>query len=297
MTSTKVIWFDVNLDKWEYDWISELLEDIETEIIVTNTFENLPPLENCVVVCNHAVNYRAYLDALRRNGNQYGVILLSDENVMEPMEYVHDPNCKFVARNYFHPFYHLHPKVFVFGLGYKTGFTKVDDEFKTFKDRELDWCFAGSVHNDKRKEAIEKFKNYSGDYKLHTCSGFNATDGLSTEEYRKLLNNCKFALCPQGQENMDSFRIYEALEAGAVPVTIKHSQHMIIEPSYWHAIFYGDLNLPFVIGADWDDAVNQLKNLKIQDCEKMQSNCQAFWSRWKTTWKTKFSKNIKLLRR
>jgi|DEB0MinimDraft_3_1074331.scaffolds.fasta_scaffold19420_2 hypothetical protein len=285
MTRTKVIWFDVNLDKWEYDWLSELFKDAEVEVIVTNTFDNLPPLEDCVVVCNHAVNYRAYLDALRQNGKRYGVILLSDENLREPMEYLHDPNCAFVARNYFHPFYHRHPKLTVFGLGYKKGFSECSTEIKKFEDRKYDWCFAGSLHDDMRRSAVEQLKSYSTNFKTHFCSGFNAADGLSTEEYRELLNNSKFALCPQGQDSMDSFRIYEALEAGAIPITLKHTEQIKVEPSYWHAVFFGTEKIPFVIENDWADVV---KRIKKEGSSEMQEKCISFWNQWKQDWRSKF---------
>lgn len=280
------------MDTWEYDWLKEMLRDVEHEFIVTNTFENLPPLENCVVVANHAVNYRAYLDALRQAGKRYGFVLLSDENLREPLEYVHDPHCVFIARNYFHPFYYQNPKIFTFGLGYKKGFTSVEDELKEFKDRKYDWCFAGSVHDGKRQKAIDKLKNYSSNYKVHTCSGFNAADGLSTEEYRKLMNDSKFVLCPQGQDSMDSFRIYEALEAGTIPVTLKHTETIRIEPSYWHAIFRSEQELPFVVGETWEDAISKMKNEVKQDTQK---ECKKFWDKQKNVWSAQFKERVGLL--
>jgi len=287
MNKTKVIWFDVNLAKWEYDWLSELLEEVETELIVTNTFDNLPPLENCVVVSNHAVNYRAYLDALRENCKHYGVILLSDENLREPLEYLHDPNCVFVARNYFHPFYHGHPKVSLFGLGYKKGFNAHEVKNKDFQSREYDWCFAGSIHGKERQEALEALKSFSSNHRIHTCSGFDAEDGLGTKEYREMLSNSKYALCPAGQDSMDSFRIYEALEAGAIPVTLKHTEHMRVEPSYWHAVFFGQQELPFVMGNSWEEVVEKLN---AGESLPTAEQCGEFWTHWKKKWQTEFKK-------
>jgi hypothetical protein len=124
-----VVWLDVNLHNWEKDWLFYLLENQYAYFLITNKFKNLPTDKPTVVVANHAIDYRKYLDVLRQNNRKYGIVLLSDENLHEPMEYVHDPNCMFVARNYFTPFFLKHPKVFTFGLGYKNNF-KVKESLK-----------------------------------------------------------------------------------------------------------------------------------------------------------------------
>lgn len=300
MEKTKVIWLDVNMHQWEKDWLIELLTDLNPEFISTNTFNDsrLSSPENCIVVSNHAINYRAYLDLLRSKGCKYGVILLSDENLREAMEYLHDPHCKFVARNYFHPLFHPHPKLFTFALGYKKGFKSPQESHKKFSDREISWCFAGSLHDEERKSATDLFQEHitKPPHKLHFCSGFNAADGLGTDEYKTMLEDSRFALCPRGQVNNDSFRIYEALEAGSIPITLANAPHMKVQPSYWHAIFLGDSELPFVIAEDWKEALEKVK--VIEDTGKgdlIQQECSQFWARWKKNWRNEFTRRTQLL--
>jgi hypothetical protein len=290
-----IVWLDVNLDKWEQDWLLYLLENQYDKFFVTNRFNDLPVDKPTVVVANHAINYRRYLDELRQNNKKYGVVLLSDENLYERMEYLHDPNCVFVARNYFNPEYLKHPKVFTFGLGYKKNFIAKKDS-PTFNERGLVWSFAGSFHDDFRKNAVQKFKHLEPN-KTHSVSGFNAADGLGTEEYVAMLEDSKFALCPRGQVNNDCFRLYEALEAGSIPVALSFAEHMQVRPSYWHAVFYGESNMPFVVADSWEEAAEKVKGIIEQNRgQEVQAQCQEFWTRWKLNWKAMFEDKIKFLK-
>lgn len=293
-TDVNIVWLDVNLHKWEQDWLSYLLQDTFSQFLITNEFYGLPVNKPTVVVSNHAFNYRKYLDSLRENNKKYAVVLLSDENVQEKMEYVHDPNCVFVARNYFNPLYLRHPKVFTFGLGYKNNF-KTQEKSPTFTERKYIWSFAGSFHDHFRKEAVETFKNLNP-HKIHAVSGFNAKDGLDTPKYVKMLENSKFALCPRGQVNNDCFRIYEALEAGCIPVVLASAEHMQVQPSYWHAVFYGDSTMPFVVADSWAEALQKVQDIQnTNKGDEIQNDCQQFWERWKLNWKNMFKNKISKL--
>lgn len=295
VSGVDVVWLDVNLHQWERDWLSYLLKNTYDQFLITNKLDELPTDKPTVVITNHAINYRKYLDDLRLNCKKYGVILLSDENVCERMEYVHDPSCVFVARNYFNPMYLKHRKVFTFGLGYKNDFNIKKDSPK-FNERKLIWSFAGSFHDDFRKNAVNQFRQLEPN-KTHSVSGFNANDGLKTKEYVELLENSKFALCPRGQINNDCFRIYEALEAGSIPVVLASAEHMQVRPSYWHAVFYGESNMPFVVADSWEEAADKVKGIIEQNQgQEVQAQCQEFWTRWKSNWKTMFMDKVNLLK-
>jgi hypothetical protein len=54
--------------------------------------------------------------------------------------------------------------------------------------------------------------------KFHTTTQWNDPNGLNTQEYAHLLSNSKFSLSPMGNYSGDCFRVYESLEAGAIPI-------------------------------------------------------------------------------
>jgi hypothetical protein len=281
MTSVNIQWLTQDESLWELDWLRYLFSDVQQHIDIEPDPTKIKTNENTVLICNHAVPYRYVLDELRSNGNRYVIVLLSDENLMDPCEWLHDPQCLGLMRNYVNPGQLTNPKVKVFGLGYKRGFC---EHLSGDLTRELQWSFAGTAHGE-RKQMLDMFADIKPN-KSHFCSGFNAKDGLDTAEYVKLLESSKYALCPPGQDSMDSFRIYEALEAGCVPVTLNNSLQFILRPSYWHAVFYGEQKMPFVSEDWWEltsDAVHELSQEKY---EQHRTDCAAMWLRWKTLWKT-----------
>ncbi len=280
MVKPRVQWLTEDHSLWEVDWLRFLFKPIQDYIEVEFEEDKIKTDENTVLICNHSVPYRNVLNRLRQEGKKYAIVLLSDENLIEPCEWLHDPHCVGLIRNYINPMLLGHPKVSVFGLGYKIGLVK---ELQITEKRELVWSFAGTPHKD-RATVIEKFKELQP-YKVHTCSGFNAADGLNTKEYAELLKNSKYALCPPGQDSMDSFRIYEALEAGCIPVCLKNTGYWHVYPSYWHGVFHGESTLPFVCENTWEDCLSIIKQVEKEGLyEEIQNDCKFFWDKWKTAW-------------
>jgi hypothetical protein len=293
MKNINIQWVTQDVGLFELDWLCEILDAQEADINIVRNFEDFKTDKNSLVICNHAVNYRVCLDALRANGRQYGVFLLSDENLIETCEWLHDPNCLFSIRNYVHPVYFSHPKVTTIGLGYKKDFKKYLTH-KSAEKRYNAWVFAGTPHGDRRK-MLDVFESIKPN-QTHECSGFCSADALTTRGYAEMMNNAIFALCPPGQDSMDSFRVYEALEAGCIPVVLCRTTKMRIYPSYWHAVVQsaGLNELPFVIGNDWKENADTIdKILGSKNYKNIQNECNRFWTDLKTNWKKQIQ--IKLL--
>lgn len=290
--SLKVQWLTTDKTLFELDWLTYLLNQNPDNIVSNPRQLNVYP--KTILIVNRHLNYRETLDLIRYKQYKYGIILLSDENLTEPLEFLHDPSCLFLARNYIHPNYINHPKVFTFGLGYKTGFSKLTQGTKNLNNRELLWSFAGTLHSD-RPEMLELFKNM-GPHKTHACSGFGATDALDTAEYAELLKNSMFALCPPGQDSTDTFRIYEALEANCIPVTLNNTNHSNsnrmrwkLLPSYWSAVFRKE-ELPFIHADTWEEASDlMIKAVQDNKISELQAECSALWKETKKEWRSRFS--------
>ncbi len=89
---------------------------------------------------------------------------------------------------------------------------------------------------------------------------------------------------------MDSFRLYEALEAGCIPITKLESKQFTVRPSYWHAVFYGERDIPFIAKETWQECWDNIQNCSDQDVKTKQKECNIFWNKWKSIWKSKFTK-------
>jgi hypothetical protein len=286
MNDVKIQWLTSDENLFELDWLKFLFSDVQDHIDIEYDYRRIDTDHNTVVICNHAVPYRAVLDELRRKGKKYVIVLLSDENLIDPCEWLHDPNCVGCMRNYVHPNFLTNPKVTVFGLGYKRYFHKYLDSSKS-ENRDLLWSFAGTLHGD-RKKAIDLFKDERPN-KIHACSGFGAADGLGTKEYVEMLQESVFALCPSGQDSMDSFRIYEALEAGCIPITLENSEQFKLYPSYWNGVFRGENYIPFILGKTWEDCLKQVKMMREIDIESLNNTINKIWFNSKNNWKNKLT--------
>lgn len=83
-----------------------------------------------------------------------------------------------------------------------------------------DWMFAGQITHERRHQMFEQLNvmiNEKGrSWFVNPTSGF--TQGVVPERYYHYLARAKTAPCPSGPQTPDSFRIFEALEAGCIPI-------------------------------------------------------------------------------
>ncbi|MFO1184248.1 MAG: exostosin family protein [Bauldia sp.] len=239
-----------------------------------------------MAIVNAGTGYRRFLDDLSEGQIRYGVILLSDEFLSEPCDYIDDPYCTFIARNYVHPALDGHPKVLALGLGYRNGFVARQPRLPPDK-RRYAWNFMGTVRDEPRRLALAAFSDCAPNF-LHQTSHFNSSDYLDVETYAGVLTNSRFTLCPQGHINIDSFRFCEALEAGSIPVVLERARHFNARPTYWHRLFPGETELPFIVATDWQLARRQVDDL-LQPAARdalraKQEACCTFWQSWKRRW-------------
>lgn len=286
MSQIPLLWFGDGGYPWGRNWLLGLLPPNSVEITVFEPGSIPDVAENCIV-CTNAAAADAYIAKLRRHGVKFGVILLSDECLAHDTPFIDDPNCVFLARNYAHPLVLNNPKAFIFGLGWQNGFETHASTKRKASERELMWGFAGSLKTD-RAEALKQLESLQP-YETHIFKNFNDPLYLPPQRYAELLNNCIFAPAPCGGASNDSFRIYEALEAGVIPVVLRNDTSLQIDPSYWHAVFRGETTLPFVLADTWEDAA--LKARTVLDSglvDAVQESCIDFWQHWKRNWQRMF---------
>jgi hypothetical protein len=266
---------------WEHSWIRYLtgcffdrIEKIEKE-----------PLASSDTVFISSPNLLGgHLARLLSAGKRFGVILTSDEALQDDNNYAKNSLCQFVIRNYVHPASIQQSNCLCIGLGYKNNFEKFTMRCDFF-ERKYAWNFIGSVHHADRQNALNSFARLSHGF-VHQTSGFDAKDYLSTEEYAKILSQSVFTLCPMGHVNIDTFRVYESLEAGSIPVVLKNGPLLNAIPSYWHFIFPGELELPFLVCDDWVEAALQVDaEVKSGLARIRAAKCVLFWEKWKQTWR------------
>ena len=287
MTRFNVICTGSGIHKWGKSWIEHMLSHLNCKFHYLTPSDDIPLLEKCIVVTNTTESY-FYIRRLQQAHLKYGVILLSDECLDSSLAFLNNPDCMFLARNYVHPGCYRHFKVFHFGLGYKNEFEKYANPRRTASNREFLWSFTGSLKAD-REQAIQIFSQFEPNF-TYLVEKFDDPEYLTTRKYAQTLNDSIFVLAPAGGASNDSFRIYEALECGAIPVVMRNTPHLQIMPSYWHGIFPGS-DLPFVMADTWEEAAEQVRSMiDTNEVESVRRDCMDFWRSWKKSWRLEFEK-------
>lgn len=151
--------------------------------------------------------------------------------------------------------------------------------------RDRDWFFAGQVTNPTRQECVDMLKHLKGGEFLGTDT-FGA--GLDYDTYLAELAAAKVAPCPSGPFTPDTFRVFEALEAGCVPVVNEVAPN-VGESGYWDMLF-GEPP-PFPVINSWWEFPRVLH--EALDAWPLNANLiSAWWQRYKRDLANRFEQDL-----
>jgi hypothetical protein len=239
----KVIWLCEKGDESDFDkdYIEKvILSKIENKIIIYDGLHQ----ENCdnsivIVYFNKRIKDEKIERYLQRGKNVI-LIHLGGENPCNP-DFMYR-NAKIVIRAYYNPRYQ-HPHVYTIPLGFQSGMGLRADGEPYYQKKKYAWFFAGQIKSD-RAVMLEAFEKISPRF-LHVTKKWNCGTAISAEEVSKLMQQSIFVPCPLGWINQDSYRVMEALENGAIPVT-----------KLFYGIDYFRYNFgdhPLIVGKSWED--------------------------------------------
>ena len=145
------------------------------------------------------------------------LILCGDEEAGFPWKQVRHENIRFWVQMPDPDHYADMPRpvTFFFGNGWRYEWPDALDRHRGV-DRDVNWAFAGQVTNVRRKRCANGLRHARPHGVLVETPGFS--QGLPLDEYASLMEAAWVAPCPGGPKSVDTFRLYEALEAGAIPI-------------------------------------------------------------------------------
>ena len=247
----------------------------------------LSPIPNSLIICNRSVPYGPYLDRYGKTNTPFAVAHLSDEYLRDDRSFLHWSNqiCRLVFRGHYDPKLKHDHRIFTLPVGWRDGM-KLDQIITKASRRPLQWSFAGDPYKSDRRTALRTLsREWPGaSSSTHFFKGFNSPKALSPIEYGKLLSCSQFVVCPRGWKNLETFRVYEALSAGAIPITLSRTRWQPEQPHYWARVFFETVDVPFIHADTWQEAIVKARclseNNKILD--SVQAECVKFWSRYKS---------------
>lgn len=134
----------------------------------------------------------------------------------------------------------------VFGVGYAFSRQFVHKYKKQYSEKSEDVFISGQNTHKRRRTIFKKLHTYAEEnqdknVQIFETEGF--TQGMKSPEYYKHIANAKVVPCPSGVVSPDSFRLYEALEFGAIPIADDISPDIDYDSTgYWNKVLP---NAPF----------------------------------------------------
>lgn len=146
--------------------------------------------------------------------------------------------------------------------------TKRQDVPKT-----LDWFFSGQLTHARRIACYKALEPLSGGL-LRGTNGFGK--GYPQEMYLEHMSAAKIVPCPSGPATPDTFRIWEALECGCVPIIDARSLRDETV-GFWDTVLGGH---PLPMIDDWSELPEKMKAI-LAGYDLYQHVCSLWWKSYK----------------
>ena len=140
--------------------------------------------------------------------------------------------------------------------------------------RTLTWSFFGTDWKGRRNQMQPLF-DISGDYSSQFFKDWNDPGALDKDKYVSTLLDTIFVPCPDGM-NPETFRFYEALEFGCVPLVVRTEKNAV-----W--VDWVCENLPLLPLGSWTDAAGLVTHLMKEKVmlEAYRNKLIGAWMTWK----------------
>jgi len=251
------IYHKENSDKWIY----EILEKISYNTI--NSKEELKKEDILIIIDSSVENKIDFYNKLKTTCSKIILFHLGDETSIHDLTQVYD-KCNYVLRSFCSNKYFKNEKVKCIPIGYKSG---IKDQ--QIRNRKYKWAFTGTPHKSSRHDLLFQFNSIKPFF-CHKTEKFNKKI-ISVEKMSKILSTTIFIPCPNGFYHPETYRLYEALQCGCIP---------IVEDTYkyYDRLFPGN---PFIKVGKWIDAKPIINDWNENDIAKKKTECITWWKNYK----------------
>ena len=213
-------------DLYEYQWLLHVY-GLPSVLSIESIEENSPPPTDCPIVVVQRPHAPAIAKLLRKwdmAGAKFCILHLSDEMGDDSLDMYELDCCVKVMRFYLRDC-PCPEKVLTIPLGYHWTLAEGSKVPTTHTPRlpfrEHVWSFHGTDWKG-RKELLEPLNELP--HVAEFYEGWNSSKALKGDAYISMLLNTVFVPCPDGV-NAETFRFYEALECGCVPLLVRTEEN------------------------------------------------------------------------
>jgi hypothetical protein len=269
------------LGYWDYAILEDIFKGLELQEHEVSQIPVIKNPFNQAIVVVPSRSHAAHVKQINVELNKLSSVvlfLMGDEESVFPVEEIKHNNIKIWVQN---PKPGRHDQYRKLGCGY----TPHIKGAKEIPKKELNWFFSGQINNDRRRECCSALKelllrneNLISGY-LGQTPGFSL--GLSKDEYIEKMLQAKVAPCPSGSHTVDTFRLFEALELGCVPIADNETP-MNNWSGFWTWLF--DEEPPFPTINRYDDLGGYIQD-SLEKFPVLNNKIQSWWLRKKSQYR------------
>jgi len=246
-----------NSDKWIY----EILKKTKYEIILN---EKKIEKNDILIIIDSSIEEKSEL-YLKLNLICSKVFLfhLGDEGGSYDVSSVYN-SCSYIWRTFCSNKYFNNDHVKCIPIGYKSGVLNKEKNVREYK-----WTFTGTPHKTSRHDLLFQLSGIKPSF-CHKTQQFDKNI-ISVEKMSEVLSSTQFMPCPNGFVHPETYRLYEALECGCIPIV--ESTY-----SYYDRLFPAN---PFVKINKWVEAKPIIESWNKSQIQKKQEECKVWWQEYK----------------
>ena len=247
-------------------WIYEILKKTEFKIIESE--KDLDSGDILIIIDSNPEKKIDLYEKFKLLCSKILLFHLGDETGPYDLSQIYN-KCNFVFRPFCSNKYFKNNKVKCIPIGYKSGIKEIKKN-----NREYKWAFTGTPHKSSRQDLLFQLS----DVKPSFCHKTNKFDEkiISVEKMSDIFSSTLFIPCPNGFFHPETYRLYEALQCGCIPIVENAYK-------YYDRLFPDN---PFIKIDKWIDAKFIINNWKNDKIKKKQEECKNWWNNYKINLQT-----------
>jgi len=242
-------------------WVYEILKKIKYDIVENET--NIEKDDTLIIVDSSLEGKAELYKKLKLICSKIFLFHLGDESGAYDLSQIYK-NCDYIWRTFCSNKYFENNRVTCIPIGYKSGILD-----KKKNNRKYKWAFVGTPHKSSRHDLLFQFS----DIKPFFCHKTEKFDKkiISVEEMSEALSLTEFMPCPNGFVHPETYRVYESLECGCIPIVENTYQ-------YYDRLFPHN---PFIKVDKWMDARPIIKGWNNDQIKQKKEECKIWWNEYK----------------